>query len=68
MLKARKREVALFDCQIDIILKALEVYCYDVNEKYNNRKLSKTKAEESEKALIKDTYFQLIAIQKQKVS
>ncbi len=53
--------VLLYECQIDVILKSLEVYCYDVNEKYHNRKMSKSKAEDHEKYIIKDTYHQLLA-------
>ena len=34
---------------------------YDTNGKYKNRKLSKSKAESSEKALITDTYHELLA-------
>lgn len=60
-MQIRKMNIELYDCQVDIILNALEVYCYDVNEKYKNRKLSKTKAENSEKSLIKDTYNELYA-------
>lgn len=60
-MQSRKINIELYDCQVDIILNALEVYCYDVNEKYKNRKLSKTKAENSEKCLIKDTYHELCA-------
>ena len=53
--------VLLYECQIDLILKALEVYCYGINEKYHNCPLSKTKAEDHEKYMIKDTYHQLLA-------
>lgn len=58
-MEEEKITIVLFRCQIDIILKALEVYCYDINEKYNNRKMSKSKSENSEKSLIHDTYHQL---------
>lgn len=54
-------EITLFDCQIELILKSLEVYCYDINEKYGKRKMSKTKAENSEKSLVRDTYHQILA-------
>lgn len=57
----QRYEISLFDCQIELILKSLEVYCYDINEKYNKRKMSKTKAENSEKSLIRDTYHQILA-------
>ena len=53
------------DCQVDLILKALIVYSYDTNEKYNNRKLANSKAESSEKAMITDTYHELLACKKE---
>lgn len=53
--------ITLLDCQVELILKSLEVYCYDINEKYNKRKISKSKAENSEKSLVRDTYNQILA-------
>lgn len=47
------------------MLDSLIVYGYDTNEKYKNRKLSKSKAENSEKALITDTYHELLACKKE---
>lgn len=67
-MQARRINVVLFEYQVDLILKSLEVYCYDVNEKYNNRKISKSKAENSEKSLIRDTYHQLLACKNKKIS
>ena len=32
--KFNKINITLFDCQVDLILKALTVYSYDTNEKY----------------------------------
>ena len=46
---------------MELILKSLEVYCYDINEKYGRRKMSKTRAENSEKSLVRDTYQQILA-------
>lgn len=57
----QRYEISLLDCQIELILKSLEVYCYDINEKYQRRKISITKAENSEKSLIRDTYHQILA-------
>lgn len=59
--RARKINVVLFDVQIEVILKSLELYCYDTNKKYNYRKLSINKDENLEKSLIRDTYHQLLA-------
>lgn len=53
--------ITLLDCQVELILKSLEVYCYDINEKYSKRKMSKSKAENSEKSLVRDTYNQILA-------
>lgn len=53
--------ITLLDCQVELILKSLEVYCYDINEKYNKRKMSKSKVESSEKSLVRDTYNQILA-------
>lgn len=58
-MKEEKITIVLFECQISIILKALELYCYNINEKYDNRKISKSNDENSEKSLIYDTYHQL---------
>lgn len=67
-MQAKRINVILFECQVDLILKSLELYCYDINEKYNNRKISKTKVENSEKSLIHDTYHQLLACKNKKIS
>ena len=63
--KFNKVNITLFECQIDLLLDSLVVYSYDTNEKYNNRKLAKSKAEYSEKALIKDTYYELMACKRE---
>ena len=63
--KFNKVNITLFECQIDLLLDSLVVYSYDTNEKYNNRKLAKSKAEDSEKALIKDTYYELMACKRE---
>lgn len=53
--------ISLLDCQVNLVLKSLQVYCYDVNEKYSRRKISITNEEASEKALIRDTYHQILS-------
>ena len=63
--KFNKVNITLFECQIDLLLDSLVVYSYDTNEKYKNRKLAKSKAEDSEKALIKDTYYELMACKRE---
>lgn len=65
-MQAKRINVVLFECQVDLILKSLELYRYDINEKYSNRKISKSKAENSEKSLIYDTYHQLLACKNEK--
>ena len=60
-----KVNITLFECQVDLLLNSLIVYDYDTNEKYKNRKLSKSKAESSEKALITDTYHELLACKRE---
>jgi len=54
-------QIIIFDTQLDLLLKSLELYCYSVNEKYNGRKISNTKSENLEKSFVRDTYSQLLA-------
>ena len=54
-------QIIIFDTQLDLLLKSLELYCYNVNQKYNGRKISNTKSENLEKSLVRDTYNQLLA-------
>lgn len=58
--KVHKIDISLLDSQVDVILKGLEIYCYIVNRKYKNRKVSISKTENLEKSLIRDTYHQIL--------
>ena len=60
-LYINKIQIVIFDIQLDLILKSLESYCYDTNQKYYGRKTSTTKNENLEKSLVRDTYHQLLA-------
>ena len=57
--KINKVELILLDGQVDIILKALELYIEEINKKYHNRKFSLDKKENIEKSIIRHTYHQI---------
>lgn len=54
----RKNKLELLDCQIDIILKSLELYAYTFNFVCPQKK-SETLEENLRKCLIRDTYHQI---------
>lgn len=47
--RRKKSKYFLLKCQIDVVLKGLELLAEEVNKKYNYRKVSLTKEENSEK-------------------
>lgn len=56
----RKNEISLLDCQVDLILRSLEFYLYTYKFIYPRRKESETEEENLRKALVRDTYFQIL--------
>ena len=52
-------KIELLDCQIEIVLKCLEYYCYSANFLYNRHKKYTTKDDEFKISLITDTYHQI---------
>ena len=56
----RKNKLELLDCQIDIILRSLELYAYTYNYVCPKKK-SETLEENLRKCLIRDTYHQLVS-------
>lgn len=53
-------DLVLLDCQVELILKSLEFYSSQINKRNNFRKIPKTKEEDLEKSLIRDTYHQIL--------
>ncbi len=56
----RKNELTLLDCQIDIILRSLEFYLHAYKFIYPRIGKSETDEENLRKALITDTYHQIL--------
>lgn len=59
-----KIKLSLFDTQVELIEKALLVYLDTLYQKYNYRKVAKTKAENLELSLARDTYCEINLIYK----
>ena len=55
----RKNDISLLDCQVDLILRSLEFYLYTYKYIYP-RKKSETDEENLRKALVNDTYNQIL--------
>ena len=56
----RKNKLELLDCQIDLLLKSLELYAYTFNYICPRRGKSETLEENLRKCLIRDTYHQIV--------
>ena len=56
----RKNKIELLDCQIDLILKSLEFYCYTYEFIYPRSGKSKTLEENLRISLVKSTYEQIL--------
>lgn len=56
----RKNNIELLDCQIDLILRSLEFYCYTYQFIYPRRGKSESKEENLRISLVRDTYEQIL--------
>lgn len=56
----RKNDISFLDCQIDLILRSLELYLHVYKFIYPKRKESETKEENLRKSLVCDTYQQIL--------
>lgn len=56
----RNNKIELLDCQIDLILKSLEFYCYTYKFIYPRTNKSKSKEENLRISLVTDTYNQIL--------
>lgn len=54
-----KTSIELLNCQIDLILRSLEFYCYTYQYVYPRRNKSKTDEENLRISLVHDTYHQI---------
>ena len=57
----RKNNIELLDCQIDLILRSLEFYCYTYQFIYPRRGKSESKEENLRIGLVRDTYEQILS-------
>lgn len=56
----RKNNIELLDCQIDLILRSLEFYCFTYQFIYPRRGKSESKEENLRIGLVRDTYEQIL--------
>ena len=56
----RNNKIELLDCQVDLILKSLEFYCYTYEFIYPRTNKSKSTEENLRISLVTDTYHQII--------
>jgi len=56
----RKNNIELLDCQIDLILRSLEFYCFTYQFIYPRRGKSESKEENLRISLVRDTYEQIL--------
>lgn len=56
----RKNKIELLDCQIDLILRSLEFYCYTYDYIYPRSHKAKSKEENLRLSLVRDTYEQIL--------
>lgn len=54
-----KITIELLDCQVEVVLKSLEYYCYSANFLFNRHKKYTTRDDELKIALVTDTYHQI---------
>lgn len=55
----RKNNIELLDCQVDLVLRSLEFYCYTYQYIYPRHGKSESKEENLRIGLIRDTYEQI---------
>ena len=56
----RKNKIELLDCQVDLILRSLEFYCYTYQYIYPRRGKSESLEENLRICLVRDTYEQIL--------
>lgn len=56
----RKNEISLLDCQVDLVLRSLEFYLYTYSYIYPRKRKSESDEENLRKALVRDTYEQIL--------
>ena len=56
----RNVRIELLDCQVEIVLKSLEYYCYSANFLYERHGKFTKKDDELKISLITDTYHQIM--------
>ena len=56
-----KNTIELLNCQIDLILKSLEFYCYTYKFIYPRMGKNETKEENLKISLVRDTYHQILS-------
>lgn len=56
----QKNSIDLLNCQVDLILRSLEFYCYTYNFIYPRSHKSTTKEENLRLSLVRDTYHQIL--------
>lgn len=56
----RNNKIELLDCQVDLILRSLEFYCYTYEFIYPRNNKSKSKEENLRVSLVTDTYNQIL--------
>lgn len=57
---AKQNKIELLDCQVDLILKSLEMVCYMYNFIYPRSQKSKTNEENLRITMVTDTYEQIL--------
>lgn len=57
----RNNKIELLDCQVDLILRSLEFYCYTYEYIYPRSHKSKSTEENLRITLVTDTYNQILA-------
>lgn len=57
----KNNKLELLDCQIELILKSLEFYCYTYEFIYPRSKKSKTLEENLRISMVTDTYNQILS-------
>lgn len=55
----RNNKIELLDCQVEIVLKSLQYYCYSANFMFDRHRKYTTKDDEFKISLITDTYHQI---------
>lgn len=54
-------KIKLLDCQVELILRSLEFYCYTYQYIYPRARKNRTKEENLRVHLVRDTYHQILS-------